>query len=245
MSDERFDADLRSVLLEDVPPDVPDDLRRRVAAIPATHPAPGRRSRFGPRRSALGWAAGLALVALVVGVGVWRFAPVVGPGSGPTTSAAASPEPSSPVASPSGAGSACTAADLTGRILDWQGAAGSRIAAVEIANTSARSCTVAGTPGLELVDAGGRRLMVAAADPGTKPSDRAFPLDPGGRLRTEVQVSNYCGPTPALPLGIAFTLPSDGGRFVAQPAAGVSSELGVPPCNGPTGAAIEMNGWRP
>ena len=37
MSDEQFDQDLRSVLLDDAPRDVPEDLRRRVAAVPVTH----------------------------------------------------------------------------------------------------------------------------------------------------------------------------------------------------------------
>ena len=43
MNDDRFDDDLRSTLLADAPSEVPDDLRRRVAAIPVTLPAPSAR----------------------------------------------------------------------------------------------------------------------------------------------------------------------------------------------------------
>jgi len=139
--------------------------------------------------------------------------------------------------------------DVEGRILGWQGAAGSRIADVEITNTTARPCFVRGTPGLQLVDAGGRVLIDSAtAGPSGQPqitqADVEFELTPGGRLRTQVQASNYCGPAPSPPIDIAFTLPSGGGRFVAVPGTGVSSAEAVPLCLGSAGAQISMNGWR-
>lgn len=267
MSDERFDQDLRSVLLEDGPRDVPDDLRNRVAVIAATHPVTADRARPAWRRPIALSLGGLAAAVLVVVI-LWRFLPPALPGVGgeqspsPSVPATASlsvvPSPSlsnvpisspSPVPSPSASVGACRAADLAGRILGWGGAAGSRIADVEVTNTSASPCVIRGTPGLELVDATGRVLIDSASagpsgQPHVAPADPRFELAPGGHVRTQVQASNYCGPAPSLPIDIAFTLPSGDGRFVAIPGTGVSSAEAVPPCLGATGANIAMNGWR-
>jgi len=254
MSDERFDHDLRSVLLEDAPRDVPDSLRRRVAAIPVTNPAPGGRSRWAlPAGMALRAAGAVALVALLA-VGFWRLGPAAQPGVGTSPSQAPTAFPTtgpsaSVAAGASTTGDACLAADLSGRILSWDGAAGSRIAAIELTSTTASPCLVRGTPGLALVDATGRVLIDsssagASGAPHVGPTDPSLELAPGGRLRTEVAVSNYCGAAPTNPIDIALTLPAGGGRLVATPAAGVSSADAVPPCLGSTGSAISMNGWR-
>lgn len=275
--DERFDQDLRSVLLEDAPRDVPEDLRRRVAAVAATHPAATRPSGTAWRHSVPLWIGAVAAVVVALAVASWWFgaapqpgvggppssSPAVDPSTSPSSGAIASPpstpatsaSPSSrPGASPSptpasSASGACGAVDLQGRILGWQGAAGSRIADVEITNIAARSCAVRGTPGLQLVDAGGRVLIDSATagpsgEPHVAPTDPELELAPGGRLRTLVQTSNYCGDAPTLPIDIALTLPSGGGRFVATPGAGVSSADATPPCLGSTGGQITMNGWR-
>ncbi len=242
MSDEEFDQDLRSVLVEDAPRDVPDDLRRRVAAVSAIEPQ--RRRLSGPAwRSPLRLSFAVLAGALVVlAVGLWRSGPSAQPGVGGDPSASPS------VASSASPAAMCLAAELDGRILGWQGAAGSRIADVEITNTGG-SCRVRGTPGLQLVDAGGRGLIDSttagpSGEPHLAPSDPTFDLVQGARLRTEVEVSDYCGPAPTLPIDIAFTLPADGGRFVAKPGQGVASDMAVPPCEGSTGGAISMNGWR-
>jgi hypothetical protein len=252
MTDEQFDQDLRSVLLEGAPREVSDDLRRRVAAVPMTHPVPSVMARPVWRHPVPLAIAALAAVAIVLAVGFWRFGPAgptgvgVGPSSAPA-SVADSPSPPATV-QPTG-GTACVATDLAGRILGWQGAAGSRIADVAISNTAARRCVVRGTPGLQLVDADGRILIDSAtAGPSGQPhvvaTDPTFELAPGAQVRTEVRASNYCGPAPVSPIDVAFTLPSAGGRVVATPAPGVSSAEAVPPCLGSSGSLIEMNGWR-
>ena len=270
MSDERFDQDLRSVLQEDAPRDVPDQLRREVADIPSTYRAGRARPIW--RQPIPLWIGGLAAAALVIAIGVWRLGPLLStdvgasptplPTVGPsaTASSVATASPSiAPSASPSVAPSpspssspavvACVAADLEARILGWQGAAGSRIADVEINNTSARPCLVRGTPGLQLVETNDVVLLDSAtAGPSGEahvaPSDPSFELAPGGHLRTEVQASNYCGPNATLPIHIAFDLPAGGGKVKATPASGVSSDEAVPPCMGSTAGMIAMNGWR-
>jgi Protein of unknown function (DUF4232) len=287
MSDRRFDDDLRSVLEEDAPGVVPDELRRRVAAVPTIDPLGMPAAHSGWRGPVPVWIGTLvAVVVIVVLAGaVWRFgsdlqpSAVGGPSTalsfqpstapsiaGPTTVSTApptrarTPEPSpspskgshppaTPSAAPSAAVAACQSTDLVGRILDWQGAAGSRIADVEVTNTSSRACLVRGTPGLQLVDARGRVLIDSAAAgasgrPQASASETTFDVVAGSRLRTEVAASNYCGAAPTLPIDIAFTLPAAGGRFVATPGTGVSSTDATPPCLGSTPSSISMNGWQ-
>jgi hypothetical protein len=248
MSDERFDHDLRSVLRDDAPREVPDDLRRRVAAVTMTDPVTIRpsRPRWGlpvPLRTGA-----LAALAIVLAVASLQLVPDAEPdvGGDPSRSPSVAPSPTS---SRPPSITACQAADITAVILGWQGAAGSRIADVEITNGSTYPCFIQGTPGLQLIDASGRVLIDSATagpsgEPHVGPTDQPFELAPGGRLRTEVQASNYCGAEPAQPIDIAFTLPSDGGRFVAKPGPGESSAMAVPPCLGSTGSHIVMNGWR-
>jgi hypothetical protein len=276
MSDDRFDQDLRAVLLEDAPGEVPDDLRRRVAAVPATHPVAGRVSGPSWRRPVTLWLGAGAALVLVLVAASWWFGPAaqqgVGglPSSSPSTeplvtlppsvavispSASNEPSPSSGTASPSMTPApsgpiACVAADLQARILGWGGAAGTRGTDVEITNTAAHPCFVRGTPGLQLVDSTGRVLIDSAAagpsgEPRTEPGDKAIELAPGGRAQTTVTVSNYCGADPTLPIDIAFTLPSGGGRLVAVPGTGVSSSEARPLCMGSAApATIAMTGWK-
>jgi hypothetical protein len=184
--------------------------------------------RSGPVR--LVGLAGLAALVAVLAVGFWRLGPASQPGIGeePSMSLDRSPVASGrplarrPCRRPRRrpcrrhrAGSASVWRVTWPAILGWQGAAGSRIADVEIANRSAGRCIVRGTPGLELVDATSRvhdrfRSSGPSGEPRVVPTDPAFELAPGGRLRTEVAVSNYCGIAPKLRIDIAFTLPTAG-----------------------------------
>lgn len=259
MSDERFDQDLRAVLLEDAPRDVPDELRRRVGAVCASPPVAVPPVRAAWRRPTLVWAAALAAAVVVVAIGAWQLRPNpdLGVGVGPSASPSAAPsgsptapsESASPSASPSAGVVACLDVDLDGQILGWQGAAGSRIADIQITNVAQRPCIIAGTPGLQLVDAHGQVLIDSAAagpsgEPHVGPTDERFELAPGDTLQTEVAVSNYCGVAPSPPVDIAFILPANGGRLVVEPATGVSSGEATPPCMGPAAATIAMNGWK-
>jgi photosystem II stability/assembly factor-like uncharacterized protein len=89
--DERFERDLRDVILRDVPPAAPGELRASVHRIANSRPVSGPRFRWlhnGPRL-----AAGLAAVLLVALVGgLLLFArPAVGPSASPSPTASANP----------------------------------------------------------------------------------------------------------------------------------------------------------
>ena len=141
----------------------------------------------------------------------------------------------------------CTSAMLTAKVTLWEGAMGSQIATVRLTNASSTTCDLRGTPGLQLVDAGGHVLIDSKVEgasgmPHVSPGDKSWLLTANAWVTTMVQVSNYCGATtPVLPTTIGFLLPSDGGRLVAAAGPGGSA----PPCFGSPGdpGVIAMNGW--
>jgi hypothetical protein len=170
--------------------------------------------------------------------------PVATPSASASPTAAASPTPTAaptrtattrPTATP--APGPCDPANLAARITLWEGAAGSRIAHVELTNAGSSTCTVRAMDRPQLVDGKGS-VLIDGQDPS---STATVTVTPGGVLNTLVQASNYCGPDPAPPVSVAF-VQSGGGRFVATPFS--STDTTVPPCNGAgSPAAIEMHPW--
>jgi hypothetical protein len=170
------------------------------------------------------------------------------PASSPTPDIASSPEPSpvstpaEPTPTPSTPApqvAACDPATLTARITQWTGAAGHRIAEVELRNDGG-TCSLLVKQQLVLVDGGGRALIEGA----TARTQKTITLAPGDTVTTMVDDANYCGPAPVAPVTIVFVVP-DGGRIVAAPPA-TPGPGGVPPCNGPTEpASIQMHAWKP
>ena len=167
--------------------------------------------------------------------------PSASPSASPTPTPTPTPRPTPvPVA-------VCTSRMLIGKVTGWQGAMGSQIATVRLTNAATANCNLRGTPGLQLVDAGGHILIDsttagASGQPHVSPGDKTWTLTHNGWVTTMVQVSNYCGTTtPVMPTTIAFLLPSSGGRLVAAAGSGGS----VPPCYGNPGdpGSIAMNGW--
>jgi len=136
----------------------------------------------------------------------------------------------------------CLATQLSARIVDWQGAAGSRIADVELTNTSFVHCSLRDYPQVQLVSARG---IVLIGGPAASMTASTHGLVQLGLLKTEVRTSNYCGPTYARPVTLAFVLPGLGGRVVAIPVS-PSDSSGVPPCNGAAGSpgSISMHAWH-
>lgn len=154
----------------------------------------------------------------------------------PAPTAAPTPTPTPvPTAGP------CDPAKLAARITLWEGAAGNRIATVELTNAGSSACTIQSLDRPQLVDGHGSVLI-----DGSKPTASGrLTVAPGGVLSTLVDDANYCGPTPVAPVTIAFVLDGGGGRFVATPAS--PTDATVPPCNGGTGSAgdISMHAWAP
>jgi hypothetical protein len=146
-----------------------------------------------------------------------------------------SPSPS-PTPTPIGR---CDPANLAARITLWEGAAGHRIAHVELTNAGSVRCTVRSMAKPQLVDGNGSVLIDGVAPAASK----SLTVAPGGVLKTLVQDANYCGPDPVPPVSVAFVL-TDGGRIVATPFS--PTDATVPPCNGAGSAAdIEMQPWAP
>lgn len=166
--------------------------------------------------------------------------PTPTPSPTPTASPSPSPTPTpSPTPSPTPQPTIgpCDAASLAARITAWEGAAGHRIADVELTNAGTVSCRLATLARPQLVDGHGS-VLIDGTDPG--PS-KALTFAPGDVVKTFVQDANYCGPDPVAPVSVAFVV-DGGGRFVATPLS--PTDTTVPPCNGAGSAAdIEMQPW--
>lgn len=194
-------------------------------------------------------ARGSILVALVLGV-IASACSVQGSPSPEATTNASTLEPSasgvaSATAPSSPAGSPvlgpCEPASLTVRITRWTGAAGHRIADVELQNAGADPCAMFALARPQLVD--GRGAILIDGEPSG--ASEVLEIASGGRLSTEVQDSNYCGSEPVAPVTVAFVFPEGLGRVVAEPDSPASLD-GVPPCNGPAvPGTVEMQPWQP
>jgi len=159
--------------------------------------------------------------------------PTATPSARPTTAPTPKPTPAPPVLGP------CDPKRLAARITLWEGAAGSRIADLELTNTASSSCFVQAMLRPQLVDGRGSVLIDGVA-PG---ASSTLTVTPGGVLKTLVKAANYCGPAPQVPTSVAFVLAS-GGRIVATPFS--QTDATVPPCNGPgLPADISMKPWAP
>ncbi len=159
----------------------------------------------------------------------------VGASSSPAGSVASAPSPSLTASA-----GRCAPEDVDARITMWEGAAGSRIATVNLASVGSTPCDLETVAKPRLVDGGGNVLI----DGSTPSAPTSIRLAPGDVLGTLVQASNYCGPAPEPPVSVAFAT-SDGASIVATPLSATDAML--PPCNGGPGSAgtIEMQPWRP
>ena len=141
-----------------------------------------------------------------------------------------------PTEVPGPAGDACTAAQLSGEIVGWDGAAGHRIATLNLHNAGPRDCALPRLLRPALVDADGHALIVGA--PVT--DNRTLSFQVGNAASTMVDMANYCGAAPTAQLKIRLYLP-DQTSFELSPHLNGSGTADPPPCNGPTQpASIEM-----
>ena len=148
----------------------------------------------------------------------------------------------SPTATPVATVPICQATALAARIVSWQGAAGSRIASIEVTNAGAAPCRMRALDRPQLVD-GHTSVLINGPAP---TASEYIKLLAGGILRTMVSASNYCGPAPLAPVSVAFVFPGGASRFVATPVS-PKDVAGVPPCLGTPGSAgsISMHPWAP
>ncbi len=235
---------------------VPEDILDRV--VRAARPS---RTGFGLPRLA-GAIAVAALVAAVGGVllvnqlgrpgptgtsGAGDIAGSTAPSAAPSVAPSEVPsaEPSAtPTTAPTlAANQPCLSDGLTALILNWQGAAGNRIAEVRVTNTGDQACSLAGNPGVQLRGSNGAILIESSGKGITSQPAGPVLLAPGGQGAIEVDASNYCGKVPVLPVTVAFVLPANAGTIVAKPGPGSDDSFAVPPCMGSAPAVISNNGW--
>jgi hypothetical protein len=193
----------------------------------------------------------LAAAALVVAIGViWLGGREAGVGSSspspapsvltadasPSPSPAATPSPTvppspSPTASPTPELTPSPApsdeCDLQAAITAWEGAAGSRIATIQLMNTGPLGCSIPTLPSARLIDASGR-VLAQVVNPDT--GDR-IELAVGDIASTAASVANVCGQPPKAPITIQLDLGAKG-VVTARPFS--PTDATVPPCNGPT-----------
>jgi hypothetical protein len=184
--------------------------------------------------------AGASLVVVVLvaaGLFLGRQGPndVVGSSPSPQSSVASAPAPSS---STSPSGGACQPADVDARITLWEGAAGSRIADLEMTNTSSRTCELETMAKPQLVNGRGGVMIDGSSSFG----NATLTFAPGEVVKTLVRASNYCGPAPEPPVSVDFVTSYDA---LFEATALSPTDVTVPPCNGAPGSAgaIEMQPW--
>ena len=168
--------------------------------------------------------------------------------AGPTASEAPATEAPPSVAPPIQASptpvpgpEACAASQLTGEIVGWDGAAGHRIASLNLHNVGPAECKLPKLLRPALVDADGGALIVGAA----VTDNRTMTFKVGNAASTLVDMANYCGATPTAGLRIRLFLP-DQTSFELAPHLDSPGTADPPPCNGPTQpATIEMQPIQP
>jgi hypothetical protein len=219
----------------------------------ASRPAsPARRSTM-QQRIPVATLTAATLVIVVVALGA-----VVLGRSGPSSDVGASPSVPSPTSPPASAVAAaspapvasatptpsvaptvgpCDPASLAARITAWEGAAGSRIAHVELTNTGTTPCLLETLDRPQLVNGDGSVRI-----DGKRPSSTDhLTVAPGAVLTTLVSASNDCKPSPVPPVSVAFVF-ADGRKLVAEAVS--PTDTTTPPCNGAgSPATIDMHPW--
>jgi len=184
--------------------------------------------------------ASLIVVGLfVAGVLLGRPGPSDTVGTSPSPQGPVASDPSaSPAASPAASGGLCRPEDVNARITVWEGAAGSRIATVELKQIGSVPCGLE-TMAIPRLLNGHGDVLIAGSAPARTTTIR---FTPGEVVRALVRTSNYCGPAPEPPVTVGFVTSYDA-LFVATALSPTDATL--PPCNGTPGSAgtIEMQPW--
>ena len=163
----------------------------------------------------------------------------VGPSASSSPAPSVTPKPTAkptPAITPAPTMAPCDHSALAARITQWDGAAGSRIATVELKNTGTSDCVLGDRTLPKLVGAGGTVLINGKETT----TSHGLVMAPGVIHSTLVEVSNYCGPAPVPPVTVAFQFAD--GTVRATPVS--PTDTTIPPCNGPGApAVIDMHPW--
>jgi hypothetical protein len=219
-------------LLRSQPPDEPPyrgELLLGPRIVPATRgPVRGQRPIAGALAGAVVVAVLVGLIVAVVG----PFAAVPSNGPSPSTAVTGSPEASPPIgviswidATPPPPPTpeptddprsllACAAGDLVFEAQGWGGATGSQAGGASLFNISSNPCTVAGKPGIELLDSHGD-VIATGRGPDASPGSPLVVLPTGASAGVITVWSNWCGNPPSRPLRIRLSLPGAGGELTA------------------------------
>jgi hypothetical protein len=148
----------------------------------------------------------------------------------PWTDATPTPSPTPEQTPDPGTLQACTGDDLVLTADGWGGATGSLVGGVSVVNLASRPCTVAGKPGLELLDGRGTVIAHGSGATGTE----LVVLRPGGVAGVISVWGNWCGSPPRRPLSVRLSLPRVAGQLAATiREAGPGSVNDVPRCDSP------------
>jgi hypothetical protein len=132
----------------------------------------------------------------------------------------------------------CGPNDVDAVIRRWVAVGAVRVATVELNNVGGPTCVV-----WRFSQAGlyGNGELLIQGEEGS-PS-QVVKSGTGVVLRTRVEVWNYCGPKPEVPVFIAF-LEEDTGFYVATPVT-ATDRSGVPPCVDKSArGTVRMDGWE-
>lgn len=239
-------------LLRSKPPDEPQ-YRRELLLGPRVVPAAPGPVRA--RRTAAGALAGAVVVAVLVGlivavVGPFAAVPSNGPSATipPGATLEASPPlaaipwmdatpPPPPTPEPTDDPRllpACASGDLVLEAQGWGGATGSLAGGASLYNISSNPCTVAGKPGIELIDSRGDAIATGRGDDAS-PGSALVVLPTGASAGVITVWSNWCGNPPTRPLRIRLSLPAAGGELTAVVREDELADPGsVPRCDSPS-----------
>jgi hypothetical protein len=185
---------------------------------------------------------GVVLVGAVLTIAA--LGAVIGASGGNLLSPSQTSTANVPVATPTsvpGDFNPCTPDELTGTITAWEGAAGHRIATVQLHTVGKIGCFVPELLRPALVDADGHALIVGAP----APAAGTITIAAGRYATTLVDMANYCGAAPTAELRIRLYLPSEE-SVEAAPGSGLPNPVDAPPCNGANAPSnIEMQPLQP
>jgi Domain of unknown function (DUF4232) len=235
VSHDWFDDELRAVVRRAVRRDAPDRLRDHVLEVTQQ---PARRPSGFPAEWRLAAGAAVAVVAITaVAAGFGLLGPstsVSSPSPSPSTSASvsiASPTASAttpsvmPSPTPGLTGYApCAPEDLGFAAQGWGGATGTLVGGALLVNVSTNTCTIGGTPSVDLLDSAGKIIARGGAAKSVSAST-TLALTPGQVAMVDFVWQNFCGAAPSGVLTARLTLPGGAGTFSG-------------PLHGPNGADV-------